>query len=143
MPATDVASELRRTLRGDPLVAAAWLFGSASRDALREDSDVDVALILRNPEDSAASRRRELADLAARCEARLGRPIDVVVLGLHDPVIAHRVLSEGTLLVDDDRARRVQFTTDVVARYLDWAPLYEAAAARSLAVNRAWARGQR
>lgn len=137
----DITAELTRALSGEPLLAAAWLFGSASRAALRDDSDVDIAVLLRDPKASALSHGRELADLAARCEAHVGRPIDLVVLGLHDPVIAHRVLSEGKLLLDADRARRVGFTADVLSRYLDWAPAYEAAAARSLAINRAWARG--
>lgn len=79
-------------------------------------------------------------DLAARLEHAAKRRVDLVVLGLHDPIVAHRVLSEGVLLHDADAERRIDFTSDALARYLDWAPRHEATAARSLATNLAWAR---
>jgi len=50
------------------------------------------------------------------------------------------VLSEGRIVWDADPERRVDFTSDALARYLDWAPRYEEAVARSLRANRAWAR---
>jgi hypothetical protein len=78
-------------------------------------------------------------DLAARLERAAGRRVDLVVLGLHDPIVAHRVLREGRLVHDADPERRIDFTSDALSRYLDWAPRYRAAAARSLEVNRAWA----
>lgn len=143
MEPTDYEQTLREVLRGESTIAAAWLFGSAARDALRDESDLDVAVLLSDVRATAASEHRALASLAARLEARTGRAIDLVVLGVHDPIIAHRVLSEGRLLVEHDRPRRVTFMADALSRYLDWAPLYETAAARSLAVNRAWARGAR
>jgi hypothetical protein len=60
-------------------------------------------------------------------------------LGLHDPIVVHRVLSEGVLVYDADPDRRLDFTT-ALARYLDWAPRFEAAARMSVAANLAWAR---
>jgi hypothetical protein len=64
------------------------------------------------------------------------------VLGLHDLILAHRVLSEGRLLLDRGPERRIDFTSDALARYLDWEPRYREAAARSLEANREWAARQ-
>ena len=93
------------------------------------------------PDATALTHRRALLDLAARLEAASGRLVDLVVLSLRDPILAHRVLSEGVLVRDAHAERRIDFTSDAIARYLDWAPRYEAAAARSLKANEAWARG--
>lgn len=131
-------TRLRAVLEATPAVAAGWVFGSVARDEARDDSDVDVAVLLRDRRADAATHRRALMDLAARLETAAGRPVDLVVLGLHDPILAHRVLSEGELVCDADPARRIDFTSDAVARYLDWAPIHAAAAARSLAANRRW-----
>jgi predicted nucleotidyltransferase len=133
--------DLHRQLDGTRDIAAAWVFGSVARGDARADSDLDIALLMRDPAASAVAYRRVLSDLAARLELAAGREVDLVVLSLRDPIVAHRALSEGVLLLDADPERRVDFTSDVLARYLDWAPLYEAAARRSLAANRAWARG--
>ena len=133
--------DLRRPFDGAREIAAAWVFGSVARGDARADSDLDVAVLLRDPGASAVTHRRGLSDLAARLERAAGREVDLVVLSLRDPIVAHRALSEGVLVHDADPERRVDFTSDVLARYLDWAPLYEAAARRSLAANRAWAEG--
>jgi hypothetical protein len=127
-------------LAATPALAAAWIFGSVARGEAREDSDLDVAVLLRDRRADALSHRRELMHLAARLEAVAGRRVDLVVLGPRDPIVAHRVLSEGRLVYEADRERRIGFQSDALARYLDWAPSYAAAAARSLAVNLAWAR---
>ncbi len=133
-------AELRAVIEATPAVAAAWVFGSVARGEARDDSDLDVAVLLGDPRADALTHRRELMDLAARLEGASGRAVDLVVLGVRDPIVAHRVLSEGRLIVDRDARRRIDFTSDVLARYLDWAPRYAAAAARSLEANRAWAR---
>ncbi|MEQ9319692.1 MAG: nucleotidyltransferase domain-containing protein [Polyangiaceae bacterium] len=124
------------------VVAAAWVFGSVARGDARPDSDLDVAVLLSDPAATAVTHRRELFELAALLESTSQRHVDLVILTLHDPIIAHRVLSEGVLVHDADPRRRVDFTADAIARYLDWAPKYEAAAARSLKSNRAWAHGE-
>jgi predicted nucleotidyltransferase len=137
----DLLARLPPVFEATPAVAAAWVFGSAARGESRPDSDLDIAVLLRDRHGSALTHRRELADLAARLESAARRRIDLVVLTLHDPIIAHRVLSEGILVYDADPERRIDFTSDALARFLDWAPSYEAAAALSLDANRAWARG--
>ncbi|MEM9694384.1 MAG: nucleotidyltransferase domain-containing protein [Myxococcota bacterium] len=134
----DVAS----AVAASPAVAAAWVFGSVARNEARPDSDLDVALLLRDPEATAVTCRRDIQDLAARLETVSSRRVDLVVLTLRDPIIAQRVLSEGRLVLDADPERRIGFCSNVLARYLDWAPRYEAAARQSLATIRAWAERQ-
>lgn len=136
----DVAEKSRAVVGPSSVVAAAWLFGSVARGTARGDSDLDVAVLLRDRRATTLTHRRELMDLAARLEQAAGRRVDLVVLHLEDPILAHRVLREGQLICDADPERRLDFTSDVLARYLDWAPRYEEAASRSAEANRGWAR---
>lgn len=62
-------------------VAEAWVFGSAARDELRPDSDVDVLVKLSRP------LGLEFFDLAFHLEGWLGRRTDVMTFGgLHERV---------------------------------------------------------
>lgn len=133
-------ASLRAAFEAAPGVAAAWVFGSVPRGDAREDSDLDVAVLLRDHAASAITHRRQLSELAARLEDAASRRIDLVVLGPHDPIIFHRVLSEGVLVYDAHPQRRIQAASAALARYFDWAPSYEATAAASLRTNLAWAR---
>ncbi|MCA8975382.1 MAG: nucleotidyltransferase domain-containing protein [Planctomycetes bacterium] len=125
-------------LAAEPRVAAAWLFGSAAREALRADSDVDVAVLLdRNLDDS--ERTGLLAELASRLEAATQpRPLDLIVLEQQGWVFIHRVLSEGRRIVVHDEERRVDFESDAFVRYLDWKPTWDLAANEQIAGMRRW-----
>ena len=136
----ELARRVRSALETSPDIAAARVFGSVARGEARPESDVDVAVLLRASRTTAADHHRELLDLAARLEGASGRRVELLVLGVHDPIVVHRVLSEGVLVYDADPDRRIDLTTDALARYLDWAPRFEAAASMSLAANLAWAR---
>jgi predicted nucleotidyltransferase len=65
--------ELRALLEGTPEVGAAWVFGSVARREEREDSDLDVAVLLVDPRANALTHRRALADLAPRERCRSPR----------------------------------------------------------------------
>lgn len=56
-------------------VAALWVFGSAARDELRPESDVDVLVELSRPLGLA------FFDIAFHLEGWLGRRVDVVTSG--------------------------------------------------------------
>ncbi|MBI4951831.1 MAG: nucleotidyltransferase domain-containing protein [Myxococcales bacterium] len=114
--------ETRDALLGwQPPLLAAWLFGSVARGAARERSDVDVAILTGRP------RPRTLdelpLDLESALAARLGRPVEVVILD-HAPVdLVHRVLRDGKLLLDRARAERIRFEIAARNRYFDLLPI--------------------
>lgn len=89
-------SRLRSALRTERNVRFALLFGSAATGADTPASDVDVLVDLRDPS------LERLADLGAKLEAALGRPVDVIRLqdAEADPSFLAGVVSEGRALVD-------------------------------------------
>jgi uncharacterized protein len=124
-----------------PEVAASWLFGSEARGEARPDSDVDVALLLRERGKTAADVYRLLGSIAADLEqVAPGRRIDLVLLDQQGPVFQHRVLLEGRLVYDADPDRRVDFESDSYVRYFDFLPTHRLAQRYAAAGFRDWFR---
>ena len=87
-------------------VVLAYLFGSEAKRATTPLSDVDVAVLLDEPD---AARRRETYLTILRDLAELVRPRDVDVLLLGDATepLACRAILEGLLVYAADERRRV------------------------------------
>jgi predicted nucleotidyltransferase len=94
-------------------VVTAVLFGSSARGDAGAGSDVDVAFMLEEPFDPMVR-----LDLLADVQAALGiDDVDVVILnGLPDeqPLLAARILEEGTILVDRVPAVRIGYQLRVL-----------------------------
>jgi hypothetical protein len=102
-------------------LVAAYIFGSVARRTSGPSSDVDIAVLFAAP--PAPTLTGLPLEIEAELEQLLGRPVQIV--GLNDaPVdLVHRVLRDGELVFEADRAARVSF--EVVARreYLDLLPV--------------------
>lgn len=88
--------QLRAALRTEPNVRFALLFGSTARGDDREDSDVDLLVVLRN---GSLDRR---VDLELRLEETLGRRVDVLTLEAAEAnsTLFAMAVEEGRVLVD-------------------------------------------
>lgn len=100
-------------------VLGAYLFGSTARGTAGPRSDVDVAVLLREPVPT---------DRALRLQALLRpvvapRPLDLVVLNGAPASLAYRVLRDGTRLLEVDRTAMARHREETIRRYLDLAPL--------------------
>jgi hypothetical protein len=51
--------------------------------------------------------------------------VDVVILNDATPLLAHRVLSRGSLVFERSASARVRFQVRTAGRYLDLVPTYE------------------
>jgi len=113
---------LRSRLEAEPSIVAAWLFGSMARGSATRSSDIDVAILQSGP------APRTLADLPLDLQAELssamGREVQIVLLASAPPDLIHRVLRDGELLVERDRAARVRFEVEARNRYFDMQPIW-------------------
>lgn len=117
-----VEIELGRLLEEAPdEVLAAYLFGSVARGTAHAGSDVDLALLLRNR--PPATLEGLQLDLAASLERELRLPVEVVVLNTAPADLTHRVLRDGRVLLDRDRAARIRFEVQARNEYFDLEPL--------------------
>jgi predicted nucleotidyltransferase len=97
-----------------------YLFGSVARSSATRVSDVDVAVLYQQaPPRSLAGLPLDLED---DLERLLGRPVDVVVLNRAPVDLIHRVLRDGRLIAEADRAARIRFETRARSDYFDLLP---------------------
>jgi len=101
-------------------LAAAYLFGSLARGTARPDSDVDVGVLY---VDAPPPGLEGLAfHLEAELERLLRRPVHLIVLNRAPVDLAQRVLRDGSLLLDRDRARRIRFEVRTRQEFWDLEP---------------------
>lgn len=104
-----------------PEILAVYLYGSQARGTARVGSDVDLAVLLAG--DPPRTLRSAPRDLEARVESRLRLPVEIVVLNEAPADLVHRVLRDGTVLLDRDRPARLRFEVQSRNEYFDLAPL--------------------
>lgn len=96
-PAVSLDIQLREVLKNFPDVVLAVLFGSAARDALRTDSDVDIAV--------AAHRALSAEEKITLIEAlahKTGRAIDLVDLAHAPEPLLGQIVQHGKRIVGSD-----------------------------------------
>lgn len=104
-------------------IVAAWVFGSVGRDEMREDSDVDVAVLFSCP--PAGRLGAEPAQIESALVRALGREVQVVDLHRAPPDLVHRVLRDGALVFEGDRGARVAFEVRARNEYFDLLPFLQ------------------
>ncbi len=122
MAAGEVEQKLGKALAGArPDIVAAYLFGSHARGAARDDSDVDVAILVRGEPTSTLEGLG--MDVLTELERQLGCPVDLVVLNRAPTDLVHRVLRDGRLVLDRDRSARIAFEVRARNEYFDMRPI--------------------
>jgi len=111
---------LRGVLEAAPSeVLAAYLYGSRARGSSKPGSDLDLAILLRQtPPPTLRSAAR---DIEGAVERALRMPTQVVVLNSAPADLTHRVLRDGIVLLDRDRAARIRFEVQARNEYFDLA----------------------
>lgn len=104
-------------------VAAAYLFGSHASGRVGPLSDIDVAVLFADSVEADERFDLRLALIADATRALRTRDVDLVVLNDVPALLRHRVLRDGELLLERDRAARVRYETRTILEYLDTKPL--------------------
>ena len=100
-----------------PDLIALYRFGSQAKGTARRDSDVDLAVLARDP---IPNLRR--LELAMELAVQLHRDVDLVDLRTASTVMRMQVLSTGTCLDTQDESARREFE---MYAYSDYARLNE------------------
>ncbi|MBI3270904.1 MAG: nucleotidyltransferase domain-containing protein [Planctomycetes bacterium] len=115
---------LRAALRAGPALRLAMLFGSGASGTLRPESDVDVAILPANPQQSLHEDLALQAALSMAC----GREVDLVRLDQAVTLLRWQVARHGRPLLAASPAEVSRFVADAASEYLDFAPAFERAA---------------
>jgi len=118
----EIEDRLREELRRAPAgVVCAYLFGSVARGAAHTQSDVDLAVLFESP--PAPRLDAGPLDFERALERALGRPVQLVVLNRAPADLVHRVLRDGRVVLDRDRAERIRFEVAKRNEYFDLEPI--------------------
>jgi hypothetical protein len=104
-----------------PDVLAVYLYGSQARGTASPASDVDLGVLLKSP--PAPALANVARDLEAAVERALRLPVEVVVVNTAPADLVHRILRDGVVLLDRDRAARLRFEVQSRNEYFDLEPL--------------------
>jgi predicted nucleotidyltransferase len=100
---------------------AVYLYGSRARGDASPKSDIDLGLLLEGrPRPTLDGPGRRLEDAV---EQALRTTTQVVVLNTASADLVHRVLRDGILLLDRDRAARIRFEVRSRNEYFDLEPM--------------------
>ena len=119
-----LCDRLARRLGDDSSVRLAWLHGSRARGAARNESDIDVAVLL---DDEHVASPSAIKDSIWRLAGALGREVpsdrlDLVFLNDAPALLRHRVIRDGVLLFARSDTERVRFVLRTLREYQDLEP---------------------
>ncbi len=104
-------------------LAAAYLFGSCAAEKAGPMSDVDIALLLKEPYPKGRELVHEEDYLSYRISKILSmNDIDLIDINNQGLVFQHTILRTGKLIYDADRDFRIRFEADVLSKFCDFEP---------------------
>jgi predicted nucleotidyltransferase len=107
---------VQRILLALPETQAIYLFGSAAAGRIRDDSDVDVAVLL--PHERAKEvGSLALSDLAFDLMKALRRDVDLINLRLASTVLQKQVIENGIVLFCADEYAQDEFEMLTISFY--------------------------
>ncbi|GIV78834.1 nucleotidyltransferase domain-containing protein [Litorilinea aerophila] len=108
--------------QGQPDVRLIYLFGSHARQQARQQSDLDIAILLDERDRTPFELLERRLDLTARAAEIVRGPVDVVLLNRASLLLQGQVLKEGRLLYAADKATQVEYEARARALYFDFLP---------------------
>lgn len=120
MIASGVLETIEEFCRSNPLIVAAYVFGSSATGKNRGRSDLDVAIMTRRGSMDGFERVR----LETALSNVLLQDVDLVIFGRATPLLQHQILKYGRLVYEADAKERVRQETAARRQYLDTLFLY-------------------
>ncbi|MBI3924473.1 MAG: nucleotidyltransferase domain-containing protein [Armatimonadetes bacterium] len=100
-------------------VRLAYLFGSVAEGRADSQSDVDVGVVLPEPCDGKAALS-QVAHMQQDLRPFFDRKLDLVVLNLAGPLLAHEVIRRGQVLYSHDESERMRYEVRIRDTYEDY-----------------------
>jgi predicted nucleotidyltransferase len=116
----EIQTTISRYCRKHKEISAVYLFGSRARNTYQPDSDVDLAVLLKNRHGDF-----DLLDFIVSIEKLLKLPVDAVVLNRAGEILKYQVRLHGILLYEEDATHRKAFEVKSRKEYEDFLHLHK------------------
>jgi predicted nucleotidyltransferase len=101
-------------------ICFAYLFGSRAKGYANEKSDLDIGIFFyhfiedeKNP--------WYIFTLESKLSHLIGYNTQIVVLNnIESEILGFHIISEGILIIEKDKNKRIEFETCILRRYQDW-----------------------
>lgn len=109
-----VLNQLKKVLAQQP-IKLAYLYGSAARGQEHKKSDIDIAVVLKNPEKDDFFKIAAQINLAIK-----GIEVDVREISFQtEPVFLRSILKDRMILLMENEKERIGFETQAMKRFFD------------------------
>jgi predicted nucleotidyltransferase len=114
-------AQIKQILASDKNIEIAFLFGSAAAGKLRDNSDADIALLLRHV--PGAQKRLDFRlDVAGKISELTERETDIVVLNTAGSLLKYQTARNGKLIFERHKGLAKKFRLAAINEYFDYLP---------------------
>ncbi|HWR58823.1 MAG TPA: nucleotidyltransferase domain-containing protein [Thermodesulfovibrionales bacterium] len=120
--------ELRRHRMKELGIIAVYLFGSEAEGTMTTRSDIDIGVVLEEPEDLEDTRplyNALYAELSRVYKPTFLRDLDIVLLQKAPLTLQYNAITHGKILYEEDPVQRADYEESVTNSYLDFRPVLE------------------
>ncbi|PJA83558.1 MAG: nucleotidyltransferase domain-containing protein [Nitrospirae bacterium CG_4_9_14_3_um_filter_44_28] len=114
--------KLNAVFRNYSFIASAYLFGSQATGKTGPMSDVDIAVLLKEPRPKGRELMRQMNYLSFRIEEIFKKEVDVIEMNSQGLIFQHNVLRSGNLIYDADPLFRANYVSRLISSYCDFEP---------------------
>ncbi len=92
----------------------AYIFGSYAKDNIRKDSDIDIAIYLKDSIDTY-----EYLDMKMKLSEALRREVDLIILNDVTPLLKYEIYKNNILLFTNDKSIENKYKVKTLFEYND------------------------
>lgn len=120
----DQIQSIKGFLEKDRDILLAYLYGSAAAGTIHPDSDIDIAVYLKEGDIEYYLKKDN--EFLGNAPIAIGNDkIDIRILNIMPLLLKFKVIREGRLLILKDEQKRVDFETEVMDRYFEMKPYFD------------------
>lgn len=110
----DTINKCKDILMEDEDIIFAYIFGSYSRDSIRRNSDIDIAIYLKDSMDTY-----EYLDMKMKLSEALKREVDLIILNDATPLLRYEIYKNNILLFTRDKSVESRYKVKTLFEYND------------------------
>lgn len=114
--------KIKEIFKDYPYIASAYLFGSQASGKIGPMSDVDIAVLLKEPYPEGRYLIHQMDYLSFRIEELLKKEVDVVEMNRQGLIFQYNILRTGKLIYDSDKSFRANYMSRLISAYCDFEP---------------------